>query len=58
MGEARPQRLDPVITGYYDRTPEEDRLEQGPFQLEEPRTRELIQRFASTFIVPRSWQKR
>jgi SAM-dependent methyltransferase len=38
--------IDPVITGYYERTPEEDRLEQGPFQLEEARTRELIQRFA------------
>lgn len=39
-------RVDPVITGYYDRVPEEARLEQGPFQLEEVRTRELIQRFA------------
>ena len=46
MGEAPPQSLDPVITDYYDRAPEEARLEQGPFQLEEARTRELIQRFA------------
>jgi SAM-dependent methyltransferase len=46
MGEAPSQRLDPVITDYYHRAPEEVRLEQGPFQLEEARTRELIQRFA------------
>jgi SAM-dependent methyltransferase len=38
--------MDPAIADYYDRTPEEARLEQGPFQLEEARTRELIQRFA------------
>jgi SAM-dependent methyltransferase len=37
--------FDPVISDYYERTPEEARLEQGPFQLEEARTRELIQRF-------------
>jgi ubiquinone/menaquinone biosynthesis C-methylase UbiE len=46
MGEATPEGFDPVITDYYDRTPEEARLEQGPFQLEHARTRELIQRFA------------
>jgi SAM-dependent methyltransferase len=46
MGEAPPQGLDPAITDYYHRSPEEARLEQGPFQLEEARTRELIQRFA------------
>jgi ubiquinone/menaquinone biosynthesis C-methylase UbiE len=39
-------RIDPAITAYYDRAPEESRLEQGAFQLEEARTRELIQRFA------------
>jgi ubiquinone/menaquinone biosynthesis C-methylase UbiE len=38
--------IDPVITAYYDRAPEESRLQQGAFQLEEARTRELIQRFA------------
>jgi SAM-dependent methyltransferase len=38
--------LDPAITDYYHRAPEEARLDQGPFQLEEARTRELIQRFA------------
>lgn len=38
--------VDPVITDYYDRTAEEDRLGQGPFRLEEARTRELILRFA------------
>jgi SAM-dependent methyltransferase len=38
--------IDPAITDYYDRAPEEARLEQGPFQLEEARTRELIQRFS------------
>lgn len=41
----RPE-LDPAITGYYDRAPEEDRLEQGPFVLEAIRTRELIERYA------------
>jgi SAM-dependent methyltransferase len=46
MGEAPSQGFDPGITDYYDRAPEEVRLEQGPFQLEEARTRELIQRFA------------
>lgn len=35
-----------VITDYYERTPEEARLTQGPFQLEEARTRELILRYA------------
>jgi SAM-dependent methyltransferase len=38
--------FDPVITDYYERAPEEARLEHGPSQLEEARTRELIQRFA------------
>ena len=38
--------LDSAIAAFYDRTPEEDRLEQGPFQIEEARTRELIERFA------------
>jgi ubiquinone/menaquinone biosynthesis C-methylase UbiE len=38
--------FDPAIADYYDRAPEESRLEQGPFRLEHARTRELIQRFA------------
>src|SRR4051812_41965285 len=38
--------LDPTIADYYQRTPEEDRLRQGPFALEEMRTRELIGRHA------------
>jgi ubiquinone/menaquinone biosynthesis C-methylase UbiE len=38
--------VDPAIAGYYDRWPEESRLQQGPFVLEELRTRELIERFA------------
>ena len=46
MGEALPNGFDRVIADYYDRAPEEARLEQGPFQLEEARTRELIQRYA------------
>jgi SAM-dependent methyltransferase len=46
MGEVAPKKFDPVITDYYERAPEEARLKQGPFQLEEVRTRELIQRFA------------
>jgi SAM-dependent methyltransferase len=46
MRDPGPRELDPVITDYYDRAPEGARLQQGPFQLEEARTRELIQRFA------------
>jgi SAM-dependent methyltransferase len=46
MGEAPPQGFDPAITEYYERAPEEARLKQGAFQLEEVRTRELIQRYA------------
>ena len=38
--------IDPAIAEYYGQAPEESRLEQGPFQLEEARTRELILRFA------------
>jgi ubiquinone/menaquinone biosynthesis C-methylase UbiE len=38
--------VDRVIADFYERTPEEARLQQGPFQLEEERTRELIQRYA------------
>jgi SAM-dependent methyltransferase len=38
--------LDPTIAEFYHRTPEEDRLEQGPFILEELRTREVIERHA------------
>jgi hypothetical protein len=46
MEEAAPNGLDPAVAAYYDHAPEEARLEQGPFQLEEARTRELIERFA------------
>jgi SAM-dependent methyltransferase len=46
MGERPPPGFDPGIAAYYERAPEETRLTQGPFQLEEARTRELIQRFA------------
>jgi ubiquinone/menaquinone biosynthesis C-methylase UbiE len=38
--------LDPAIKEFYDRNPEESRLAQGPFKLEEARTRELIRRHA------------
>jgi ubiquinone/menaquinone biosynthesis C-methylase UbiE len=38
--------LDPRIVEYYQRAPEEERLKQGPFILEELRTREIIERFA------------
>lgn len=37
--------FDSAIVDYYDRTPEETRLEQGAFRLEQERTRELLQRF-------------
>ncbi|HEX5963296.1 MAG TPA: methyltransferase domain-containing protein [Gemmatimonadales bacterium] len=46
MPEQPPPGLDPTIAEYYHRAPEEHRLEQGPFILEEVRTRELIERHA------------
>jgi SAM-dependent methyltransferase len=46
MGEVPPKGFDRVIADYYERAPEEARLKQGPFQLEEARTRDLIQRYA------------
>ena len=39
-----PLGFDPTIKDYYDRTPEESRLEFGTFRLEELRSRELILR--------------
>lgn len=45
MPQARPE-LDPTIAEYYQQAPEEERLQQGPFILEELRTREVIERFA------------
>lgn len=44
MSESPPSGLDPRITDYYHRTPEEARLQYGPGPLEEARTRELIER--------------
>jgi ubiquinone/menaquinone biosynthesis C-methylase UbiE len=41
-----PPELDPTVAEYYNRAPEESRLEQGAFVLEELRTRELIERHA------------
>jgi ubiquinone/menaquinone biosynthesis C-methylase UbiE len=38
--------VDPAIRAYYDRAPEESRLELGAFQLEQHRRRELILRHA------------
>src|SRR5918912_1044717 len=46
MNERSPAGLDAAIMAYYDRAPEETRLDTGPFQLEALRTRELIQRHA------------
>jgi len=43
-----PAEFDPTIRAYYDQAPEETRLEVGPFQLEQLRTRELIERHAPT----------
>ena len=40
--------MDPEISAYYQRAPEETRLATGPFRLEEARTRELILRHAPT----------
>jgi ubiquinone/menaquinone biosynthesis C-methylase UbiE len=39
--------IDPGITQYYDRAPEEERLGQGAFVLEQLRTREIIGRHAA-----------
>jgi ubiquinone/menaquinone biosynthesis C-methylase UbiE len=39
--------IDPVIAEYYQRAREEERLQQGPFVLEELRTREIIERYAT-----------
>ena len=46
MPERPPSEFDPDIARYYERAPEESRLELGPFRLEELRTRELILRHA------------
>jgi len=46
MAEQPPAGFDPAIAAYYDRAPEESRLEYGAFRLEEVRTRELIERHA------------
>jgi ubiquinone/menaquinone biosynthesis C-methylase UbiE len=39
-------QIDPAIAAFYDKNPEEDRLQHGPFLLEALRTKELIQRYA------------
>jgi SAM-dependent methyltransferase len=44
MPEPIRHQFDPAIAAYYDRAPEESRLEQGPSRLEALRTRELILR--------------
>jgi SAM-dependent methyltransferase len=41
-----PSSIDPAIRAYYDRAPEESRLETGVSRLEEARSRELILRHA------------
>jgi SAM-dependent methyltransferase len=46
VSEQPSPKLDPTVAEYYHRAPEEHRLEQGPFVLEEARTQELIQRLA------------
>jgi ubiquinone/menaquinone biosynthesis C-methylase UbiE len=46
MIEQTPTSLDSSIGDYYDRAPEESRLELGAFRLEELRSRELILRHA------------
>ena len=46
MTEQPPAGIDPAIANYYERAPEESRLEHGPFRLEQVRTRELIERHA------------
>ena len=46
MSEQPLPKLDPSIAEYYDRAPEESRLEEGASRLEELRTREVIERHA------------
>ena len=46
MIEHVPAGFDVAIAEYYARFPEEDRLKEGAFLLEETRTRELIERLA------------
>ena len=46
MDEHPAVELDAAVRDYYDRVPEEGRLETPPFQLEALRTRELIERHA------------
>lgn len=44
MVEQAATHIDPAISAYCDRAPEESRLENGAFQHEELRSRELILR--------------
>lgn len=44
MTEPAPPGFDRAVADYYERAPEESRLEHGAFQLEQARTRELIER--------------
>jgi SAM-dependent methyltransferase len=46
MADQTPAYLDPAVKDYYDRAPEESRLEHGASRLEELRSRELILRHA------------
>ncbi|MDQ3949070.1 MAG: class I SAM-dependent methyltransferase [Gemmatimonadota bacterium] len=46
MAERPPAGFDPAVAAYYERAPEESRLEQGAFRMEQLRTRELIERHA------------
>jgi hypothetical protein len=46
MTQQPPAGFDRTIADYYERAPEESRLEHGAFQLEQARTRELIERHA------------
>jgi ubiquinone/menaquinone biosynthesis C-methylase UbiE len=48
MRQTTRAELDPAIADFYQRTAEERRLDEGPFQLERLRTRELIERHAPT----------
>jgi len=47
MHDESPQ-LGPLVGAYYERVPEESRLEVGAFRLEEARTRELVLRHAAS----------
>jgi hypothetical protein len=58
MVDQSPTYLHPAVKAYYDRAPEESRLEIGPYRLKELRSRELILRHARTAAEPPGCRQR